>query len=75
MRKEELVTLPLCVQDYLNYLNVVKNKSELTILEYASDLRLFTRFEVRRYNPSLTHSPLNRLKFFQLMFLFMKSSI
>ena len=66
MRKEELVTLPLCVQDYLNYLNVVKNKSELTILEYASDLRLFTRFEVRRYNPSLNTLPFDQTEIFSV---------
>ena len=66
MRKEELVTLPLCVQDYLNYLNVVKNKSELTILEYASDLRLFSRFEVRRYNPSLNTLPFEQTEIFSI---------
>ena len=66
MRKEELVTLPLCVQDYLNYLNVVKNKSELTVLEYASDLRLFTRFEIRRYNPSLNTLPFEQTEIFSV---------
>lgn len=30
--------------DYLNYLSAIKNKSELTVLEYASDIRLFLRF-------------------------------
>ncbi len=64
MRKEEIVTLPVCVQDYLNYLNVVKNKSELTVLEYASDLRMFTRFELRRYNPSLLTLPFEKTEIF-----------
>ncbi len=44
MRQEELVTLPALVRQYLNYLSAIKNKSNLTILEYASDLRLFFRY-------------------------------
>lgn len=44
MRKEEISTLPPLVTDYLNYLTAIKNKSELTVLEYASDIRLFLRF-------------------------------
>lgn len=42
--------MPLLVQKYLNYLIVVKSKSELTALEYASDLRTFYRFIMIRYN-------------------------
>ncbi len=44
MHKEEFNTLPVSVIEFLNYLSVIKNKSELTVLEYASDLRLFFRF-------------------------------
>lgn len=44
MHKEEIKQLPACVQDFLHYQSVVKSKSELTVLEYASDLRLFFRF-------------------------------
>ena len=44
MRAEEIATLPISVIKYLNYLEGVKSKSELTVLEYASDLRLFFRF-------------------------------
>lgn len=44
MHKEEFVSLPPSVVDFLNYLSVVKSKSELTVFEYASDLRLFFRF-------------------------------
>lgn len=44
MRHEEIATLPVLVIRYLNYLEGVKSKSELTVLEYASDLRLFFRF-------------------------------
>ncbi len=47
MHKEEIRQLPQCVQDYLNYLNAVKNHSNLTILEYASDLRTFFRYAAR----------------------------
>lgn len=44
MHKEEFHTLPQSVNEFLNYLSVVKSKSELTVLEYASDLRLFFRY-------------------------------
>lgn len=44
MHKEEFNTLPKLVIEFLNYLSVVRSKSELTVLEYASDLRLFFRF-------------------------------
>ena len=44
MHKEEFATLPPYVIEFLNYLSVVKSKSELTVLEYASDLRHFFRF-------------------------------
>ena len=44
MHKEEFQTLPQSVIEFLNYLSVVRSKSELTVLEYASDLRLFFRF-------------------------------
>lgn len=44
MHKEEFHTLPQNVIEFLNYLSVVKSKSELTVLEYASDLRLFFRY-------------------------------
>ena len=50
MRQEELVTLPNLVRLYLNYLSGIKGKSELTVLEYASDLRLFFRFIARSKN-------------------------
>lgn len=47
MRQEEIVTLPEPLRQYLNYLSGVKNKSQLTVLEYGSDLRLFFRFIAR----------------------------
>ena len=47
MRNEELVTMPSLVRKYLNYLSGIKGKSDLTVLEYASDLRIFFRFIMR----------------------------
>lgn len=44
MRKEEIVTLPNLVRQYLDYLSGIKSKSMLTVLEYGSDLRMFFRF-------------------------------
>ncbi|MBR2869233.1 MAG: tyrosine recombinase XerC [Clostridia bacterium] len=44
MRQEEISTLPTSVIRYLNYLSAIKSKSELTVLEYASDLRMFFRY-------------------------------
>ncbi len=44
MRKEEFGQLPKLVQQYLTYIEAIKNHSELSVLEYASDLRTFFRF-------------------------------
>lgn len=44
MRRDDFDTLPQDVLDFLNYQSVVISKSELTVLEYASDLRLFFKF-------------------------------
>lgn len=44
MHRDEFITLPKSVIEFLNYMSVVRSKSELTVLEYASDLRLFFRF-------------------------------
>ena len=46
---EDFDLLPPSVQEYLRiYLDVTKGKSKLTILEYASDLRIFFRFIVAK---------------------------
>ena len=47
MRKEEFTALPLLVQQYLLYLEAIKGHSELSVLEYASDLRTVFRFMAR----------------------------
>lgn len=44
MRREDFFELPELLRKFLTYLEVVKNKSSLTVLEYASDLRTFLRF-------------------------------
>lgn len=44
MRKEEINELPENIKEFVHYLSVVRNKSELTVLEYASDLRMFFRY-------------------------------
>ena len=44
MRSDEIQKLPKLVQEYLIYLEAVKGHSELTVLEYASDLRTFFRY-------------------------------
>lgn len=44
MKREEFVDLPPLVREFLQYLEIIKNKSSLTIIEYASDLRTFFRF-------------------------------
>lgn len=47
MRREEFYTLPPLVQDYLVYIEAIKGHSELSVIEYAGDLRTFFRFLAR----------------------------
>ena len=45
MKQEELFEmLPPIAVDFLNYYSVIKNRSDLTITEYANDLLTFFRF-------------------------------
>lgn len=44
MKREDFIELPYLLKKFLTYLEVVKNKSTLTVLEYASDLRTFLRY-------------------------------
>lgn len=44
MKKEEFYTLPKFVQQYLVYIEAIKGHSELSVMEYASDLRTFFRY-------------------------------
>ena len=47
MKREEFAELPLLVQQYLLYIEAIKGHSELSVLEYASDLRTFFRYLMR----------------------------
>jgi site-specific recombinase XerD len=44
MKREDFNQLPPLVLEYIRYLDVVKNKSPLTVSEYASDIRTFFRY-------------------------------
>ena len=44
MKYRDPAVLPPLVMDFLNYYDVIKNKSPKTIEEYALDLRMFFRF-------------------------------
>lgn len=44
MKKEEFIYLPKLVQQYLVYIEAIKGHSELSVIEYASDLRTFFRY-------------------------------
>lgn len=50
MKREEFSELPQLVQQYLLYLEAIKGHSELSVIEYASDLRTFFRFLARHKN-------------------------
>lgn len=52
MKRENLTSLPKDVQNFLRQISIL-NKSELTIYEYACDLRLFFRFLKQNKNPEL----------------------
>ncbi|NLA73305.1 MAG: tyrosine recombinase XerC [Clostridiales bacterium] len=44
VKREDFDKLPALVVDFLNYFSVVKNKSQLTVEEYANDLSAFFKF-------------------------------
>ena len=45
MKKEDFIfTFPSYVVEFLNYNSVIKNRSDLTVCEYATDLLTFFRF-------------------------------
>lgn len=50
MKREDFQDLPYLLKKFLTYLEVVRNKSTLTVLEYASDLRIFLRFVKKSRN-------------------------
>lgn len=48
MKREEFSKLPILVQQYLLYIEAIKGHSELSVIEYASDLRTFFRYIARQ---------------------------
>jgi site-specific recombinase XerD len=44
MRRDEFEYLPQLVQQYLIYIEAIKGHSQLSVMEYASDLRTFFRY-------------------------------
>lgn len=50
MKREEFSELPQLVQQFLLYIEAIKGHSELSVIEYASDLRTFFRFLARHKN-------------------------
>lgn len=48
MKRDEFDKLPQLVQQYLLYLEAIKGHSELSVIEYASDLRTFFRYIMRQ---------------------------
>lgn len=45
MKKDDFVLIfPSYAVDFLNYYSVIKNRSDLTVIEYANDLQTFFRF-------------------------------
>ncbi len=47
MKREDFIFLPPLVQDYLVYIEAIKGHSELSVIEYAGDLRSFFLFMAR----------------------------
>lgn len=41
---------PPCLKEYINYLITIKNRSELTVINYYSDIKLFLRFIMVKNN-------------------------
>ena len=62
VRKQDIFDLPELVQRFVNYQLTVKNKSELTVLEYASDLRTFFRFLKLTKNRLPSDTQLNKIE-------------
>lgn len=59
MKTYEFEYLPETVKGFLSYQSAVLNKSDLTVLEYASDLRTFFRWLVRSKDDPKNRKDLN----------------
>lgn len=72
MKREDFVLLPQLVQDYLVYVEAIKGHSELSVLEYASDLRTFFRFMAKYkkiYPSSITEDEIDDLSMIDINFI------
>ncbi len=56
MKREDFYLLPQRVQDYLVYIEAIKGHSNLSVIEYASDLRTFFCFiaDYKKLSPALS---------------------
>lgn len=61
MRKEELRELPDIAQKYLTHQSVILHKSQLTVLEYGSDLRSFFRYLMVESNSVSKNTPFEEI--------------
>lgn len=64
MKREDFYSMPQLVQDYLVYVEAIKGHSELSVIEYASDLRTFFRFIAKSkgiYPSSINDDEINDL--------------
>lgn len=61
MKREDFNQLPQSLRSFLTYLEVVRNKSSLTVIEYASDIRTFLRFLKRSKNLTGKNTPFEEI--------------
>ena len=73
MKKAEFGQLPMPVQDYLLYLEAIKGHSELSVIEYASDLRTFFRYLAKEKNLYPPDTPDDQMDLRQINMDFIKT--
>ena len=73
MKKAEFGQLPMPVQDYLLYLEAIKGHSELSVIEYASDLRTFFRYLAKEKNLYPPDTPDDQMDLRQINMEFIKT--
>ncbi len=61
MKKSDLKDFPELIQEYFTHQIAVKEKSMLTVLEYASDLRSFFRYIKKHYGLVDNETPFNKI--------------
>ena len=64
MKRDEFYLLPQAVQDYLVYIEAIKGHSNLSVIEYASDLRTFFNYiaEIKHLSPAKSAEGKNDLR-------------